>query len=242
MDLERVRQAHSEILSIISHDIRAPLGVILGALTELSNPQVGELNDEQRVLVQLVRRSSEKLSRLANNIMILNRMETARVELAQQPVDMRLIAQRALDAVERSGERGKLALASRAPDEAAIVFVDAERIGQVLANMLANALRFARREVRLGVEASAAHVDVVVEDDGPGLTSDAIPLLFERAQSAPAGRPPSGLGLFVVKGIVDAHGATVHAENIGDEARPQGARFRVTFARHGARTVDGETK
>jgi signal transduction histidine kinase len=235
MELERARQVHSDTLSVISHDIRAPLGVILGAVTELLNPQLGELNDEQRALVQLVRRSSEKLARLANNVMFVNRMESSHIELSRQSTDMRIVVKRAIEAVERSGELGKLAMTSTFPDAPATASIDVERASQALANVFANALRFARKEVRVIVSGDARGAHVIVEDDGPGLSPAAIPALFDRAERANAagGKPGSGLGLFVVKGIIDAHRGGVEAENIVEAqgSAPKGARFRVTFPR-----------
>src|SRR5947209_14943126 len=96
------RRIHAEVLSIVSHDIRAPLGVILGAVTELLDPTIGPLNEEQRALVQLVRRSSEKLARLAANVLFLNRIEAKRVELQRQRVDARMIVRRAMEGFERA--------------------------------------------------------------------------------------------------------------------------------------------
>ena len=251
-EFDRLRQAHSETLSVVSHDIRAPLGVILGALTELANPQVGALNDDQRTLLQLVRRSSEKLSRLANNVMFLNRIESAQpdagsgdrvtpIELARHPSDLRVVVRRAVEAFERSGELGKIALTTTLPEEAAMTNIDAERIGHLLANVVANALRFARKAVSIAIASDAEGVHLVVDDDGPGFVDAMIPTLFDRTlrPSVTAGKPPRGLGLVVVKGIVDAHDAIVRAENIpGDtphedapaaSVRPKGARIRVTF-------------
>jgi len=225
------RQSHIETLSVISHDIRAPLGVILGAVTELMSPQVGPLNDEQRALVVLVRRSSEKLARLANNVMFLNRMESQRIDLARQNVDVSILVKRSIEAFERSGELGKIGISPTFPATPAIANVDAERAGQVLANVFANALRFARRDVRVIVGEDAGGVAVVVEDDGPGIAAAALPGLFDRAQRAPDAPLGNGLGLRVAKGILDAHGGAIRAENVVVERATKGARFRVLFPR-----------
>lgn len=226
---DRPSKSLVDTLSIISHDIRAPLGVILGAVTELMSPQVGELNDEQRALILLVRRSSEKLSRLANNVMFVNRMESQKIELARQKVDMRILVQRSIEAFDRSGELGKIGVTPSLPSEPASASVDAERASQVLANVLANALRFARREVRVRVEPAPEGVAVIVEDDGPGVAAAMLPGLFDR-ENRPAGAPPiTGLGLRVAKGIVDAHGGAIAAENIVIEGATKGARVRVAF-------------
>src|SRR6202041_3876264 len=99
--------SHAEVLSIVSHDIRAPLGVILAAVSELADPRVGPLNDQQRTLLQLVRRSSERPPRLAANVHFLKRTAVSELPLARAQVDLRDIARRAIDSFERSGELGK---------------------------------------------------------------------------------------------------------------------------------------
>lgn len=226
---ERSGKSLVDTLSVISHDIRAPLGVILGAVTELMSPQVGTLNDEQRALILLVRRSSEKLSRLANNVMFVNRMESQKIDLARQKVDMRILVQRSIEAFERSGELGKIGIQATLPSEPAPANADAERAGQVLANVLANALRFARREVRVQVEDASDGVAVIVEDDGPGVAAAMLPGLFD-PQNRPAGAPPiTGLGLRVAKGILDAHGGAIHGENLVIDGATKGARVRVVI-------------
>ncbi len=226
---DRSSQAHSETLSVNSHDIRAPLGVILGAVTELMSPQVGPLNDEQRALVGLVRRSSEKLARLANNVMFLQRMESQRVELARQSVDVRILVQRSIEAFGRSGELGKIGITPALPVAPAPVYVDAERATQVLANVLANALRFARREVRARLEEDPSGVALVIEDDGPGVSAPMLPALFDPTKRAPNAPAVTGLGLRVAKAILDAHGGAIRAENIVADGATIGARFRIVL-------------
>ena len=230
-------RAHAAVLSIISHDIRAPLGVILGAVSELINPQIGPLNDEQRGLLQLVRRSSEKLGRLASNILFLNRVASARLALARQRVDARTVVRRAIEAFERSGELGRISIATEQPADSLDVEVDAELATQAIANVLANAVRFARAQVRVVVEAERDGARVLVEDDGPGFVPDSLAILFDRearhgGTGASGGPAMPGLGLVVTKGIVDAHGGSIRAESLTDPAgRASGARVTMTLPR-----------
>ena len=99
--------ARAEVLAVVSHDIRAPLGVILGAVTELMDPRMGPLTEAQRGLLQLVRRSSERLVRLAGNVQVLSRLEGGGLTLARQALDARDLARRAVESFERSGESTK---------------------------------------------------------------------------------------------------------------------------------------
>jgi signal transduction histidine kinase len=224
-------RAHAETLSIISHDIRAPLGVILGSLGELASPSVGALTSEQRTLLALIRRSAEKLTRLANNVSLLQQVESGRFELGLQPTDLRLLARRAADTVERAGERGKLSLDVRLADTVPLVSVDPERVLLVLANALSNALRFASAEIRMSVEAAPGGAEVVIEDDGPGVALTVLPHVFDRVARARAkgDRAPTGLGLTVIDAIVRAHGGRAAIENLSAGPGRRGARFRVFF-------------
>lgn len=224
---------NAEVLAIVSHDIRAPLGVILAAVSELLDPRVGSLTDEQRALVQLVRRSSERLTRLAANVFFLKRASGVDLALARQPVDLRDVARRAIDSFERSGEIGKaLRVVLHVPGERVEVKAEAELLVHAVTNVLANAIRVARSEIVVTVEMGGVGPAVVVDDDGPGIPASLAPVLFDSgARLRPGqGRQPRGLGLLIVKGIVDAHGANVSARNRVDERdRPVGATVRIGF-------------
>jgi signal transduction histidine kinase len=234
-----VRQ-HAELLSIVSHDIRAPLGVILAAISELNDPRVGTLTDEQRGLLLLVRRSSERLNRLAGNVQFLKRIVLGDVTLARQPIDLRDVARRAVESFEKSGEVGKKIRATlRVPDERVGASGDAELLVHATTNLVANAIRAARTEVTVSALVDGGVATLVVEDDGPGISAALLPLLFERAapgtDTLAAPRTPladvqRGLGLIVVRGIVDAHGAVIASENRLDPAgKSAGARLRITL-------------
>ncbi len=230
------RARHAEVLSIVSHDIRGPLGVILVAVSELLDGRVGALTEEQRGLVQLVRRSSERLSRLAANVSFLEKTVAGEPALAREPADLRDVARRAVQSFERSGEIGKrVRVTLHVPDERVGVAVDAELAGQACVNVLANAIRVARNEIHVTVALDDGTPVILVDDDGPGVAPQLQPTLFEPDRRPIADRDPRGLGLPIVHGIVRAHGGSVSAENRTDAAvpgqpeRPVGARIRIVF-------------
>jgi two-component system sensor histidine kinase KdpD len=225
-----VDDEYAEVLSVISHDIRAPLGVILVAVSELQDPELGPLTNEQRTLVQLVRRASEKLSRLASNVLYLNRLSNGNLAASRARADLREIASRAVQSFERSGELGKHRVALALPDARVEVDADAEAAAHALVNVIANALRFAHSEVRVSVTDDPEGPTVRVEDDGPGFVDDAVAGLFD-PRTRISTHPPRGLGLAVTKGILEAHGGAVDVETIREEGRPLGARVRMTLSR-----------
>jgi signal transduction histidine kinase len=221
--------ACSAVLSIVSHDIRAPLGVILVAVSELSGGQVGPINDEQRALLSLVRRSSERLGRLASNVLYLNRIARGGMSLARARVDLREIASRAYDGFVRSGEMAKLAAPLDLAPARVEVQADVDALGNAVINVIANAVRFAKSSVRVAVREEDERGVVTVEDDGPGFLPEVLPHLFEMARLGSEADPPvRGMGLVVAGAIVRAHGGEITAATmLGPDGKPSGARVRV---------------
>jgi signal transduction histidine kinase len=234
-DVDLDRRAYAEVLATVSHDIRAPLGVILGAVAELLGPSLGPLSEEQRALVQLVRRSGEKLGRLAANVLLLNRIASAKMELRRMRADLRAIVARAVETFERAGELTRLRVDTAYADSAVDVDVDVERATHAVINVLANAIRFARGEVRVGVAVAGPRGVVIIEDDGPGLRADQAMMLFDRdarVQSSDSSSPIRGLGLVVVGAITKAHGADATVETIVDDTgAARGARATLAWPR-----------
>lgn len=226
---ERARNA--EILSIVAHDIRGPLGVILVAVSELLDGRVGAVTDEQRALVQLVRRSCERLGRLAANVAFLEKASTGEPALSRTSLDLRDIARRAVESFERSGEVGKrLKITLRVPEERVGIEGDAELLVQACVNVLANAVRAGKAEIIVSVESDAGVPVLLVDDDGPGIPDAMRPTLFESKCRGAGEREPRGLGLPIVRGILQAHGAAVTAGSRPvTDGRPAGARIRMAF-------------
>ncbi|HEY2511591.1 MAG TPA: HAMP domain-containing sensor histidine kinase [Polyangiaceae bacterium] len=235
MTAHGLEEAQAEILSVVSHDIRAPLGVILVALSELVSPQLGPLTDEQRALLLLIRRSGERLSRLSTNVLYLNRARGGTIGRPRAAVDLRDVARRAFESLERSGELSKVDARLELPPERVEVAAEAESLVHAIANLLANAVRFARSSVRVRVSATPTP-QVSVDDDGPGFVHEAVPLAFDAAR---LGQGESlavhGLGLVVVKAIGDAHDATVKLETQRDaRGEPRGGRVAMTWMKQGS--------
>lgn len=231
--VERLRQLQLDLLSMISHDIRAPLGVIVGAVNELGSADVGALNDEQRFLLGLVKKSVERLSRLAANVVFLGRMESGQLQIKRRPSDLRPTLKQVADDLQRIDGGTSVAVHTSLPAEPLVAEVDVERFGQVLTNLLSNAIRFAKKDVWVELRGDDRNVELRVFDDGPGIPTDALARIFERFSRQDAPKSGTGLGLAIVHGIVTAHGGTVRAENRRDvDPKLAGASFTVTLPRH----------
>ncbi|MDB4997528.1 MAG: integral rane sensor signal transduction histidine kinase [Myxococcaceae bacterium] len=235
--LTRKEKLQLDLLSMISHDIRAPLGVIVGAMNELGNADVGPLNDEQKFLLNLVRKSVERLTRLASNIVYLGRMESGRADIKRRKTDLRTVVKHVSDELQRIDAGTTILITHELPDAPVEANIDSERIQQVLVNLLSNAVKFAKKQVKVvlrSVPDSGPDSDVEIEvtDDGSGIPDNAIAHIFERFSRVDAPKSGTGLGLAIVRGIIDAHGGTVHAVNLKAlDPKQSGARLTVRFPR-----------
>jgi two-component system sensor histidine kinase KdpD len=240
--LERVQLAHAAessrveaeteslrntLLASISHDLRTPLAVIAGAGSALADPG-GELAPEsRRKLAQSIETRARDMSDLISNVLDLTRLESDRLVLRR---DWQTIDDLLGTALERSGERMRnhrveLSL----PPDLPAVHVDATLVVQLFANLFENAAKYTPPGTRVSVSARADEgmLEVIVEDDGPGLPAGDPDRLFNKFQR---GRSESevtgaGLGLAICRSIARAHGGDIRASNRAEG----GARFEVTL-------------
>jgi two-component system OmpR family sensor kinase len=209
----------SGFVSEVSHELRTPLTAIRGAAETLLDGDVPE--EDARQFLSTIARESERLTRLANDLLTLQRMEGATGELPLARVDLADAASRALEALAplTDGREVKVVLDGSAPP----VLGDRDRLQQVIGNLVDNASRLtpAGGIVRVELSAEGDQAVVRVVDEGPGIPEEALPHIFDRFYRAEASRDRSsggaGLGLAIVAAIVRAHAGTVTAAN-----RPEG--------------------
>ena len=225
--LEHAQGVRDALLSLVAHDIRAPLSVIGGAMSELTHPTVGVLNDEQRMLLALMKRGIERLGRLATNLSYVSKLEAGQLELARRRADLCGVVRDAARKMQESEDFGSIELLIEAEKPVA-VDVDPEKFAVVVGNLVSNALRFARRRIVLRVAVLGDAARVEVEDDGSGIPAGDDDI-FERIHLAKKrkGLAGSGLGLSIVRGITLAHGGWATAENLKVDGKTAGARFVV---------------
>jgi PAS domain S-box-containing protein len=240
-ELEDAHRQREGMLSLISHDVRSPLGVLVGALKEMTHPSVGTLTDDQQVLARLMDRSAQRLSRFAGVLVDFARIEAGRLDLVLRPNDLRPLVSHAIEIERRAEGEKRVTFEWSPPSEPILAPVDTERLGQVLANLLGNARRFAKTRVLVRLAQHDDVVTITVEDDGSGIAAATLPLAFHpwRRADPRNGKSSSGVGLGLVKGLVEAHHGTIVAENIASDvargstpnAPTAGARFTVRLPR-----------
>jgi PAS domain S-box-containing protein len=205
-----------EVIAIVSHDLRNPLGAIdLAAGGLLGQPG---LDARTRKQLDLIRRSSDRMAYLIGDLVDLASISAGRLTVAPVPADVARVLDDALELHQPlARERGiALARAGDAPDVK--VLVDRNRIAQVFANLVDNALKFGRSgdSIELRAERLDDRVRFAVADSGPGIRREDLPHVFEaywRGQQR-ADRKGSGLGLFITRAIVQAHGGEITVESV----------------------------
>ena len=206
-------KAEQELLAIVSHDMKNPLGALrLGARHLLMQP-AEELGPQARKHGEFVARCAQRLESLIGNLLDAATIRTGHLSLVREPQDLSALIREAADTFRPLADEKSQALRVEVPP-AVRVGGDRERLLQVISNLLANAVKFAPRNgtvtARVSVQESWVHCSV--SDDGPGIEPDALERVFEPYWSGESSKG-TGLGLSIVKGIVEAHGGTTSIQS-----------------------------
>lgn len=226
--LTKLDTEKNALLGMAAHDLRTPLSVVLGYAEMLATAAPDDPARDQHVAAIL--RTAKLMRRLLDDLLDWSAIESGTLHLAICPVDPVTVAVDALALVSLGAARRGIALSLDAEPGLPLVDLDAERVGQVLWNLLANALRYSPdgQPVRVSVTRSGEDtVDFAVIDHGQGIPTEYVAHMFrpfETGGNEPAnGERAIGLGLAIVKRIVDAHGGTISVESEPDV----GSTFRV---------------
>jgi signal transduction histidine kinase len=230
--LKALDRLKDEFVAVVAHDLRTPLTSIRGDVDMLLAGDAGPLTEAQTHFLGVVDRNSDRLQRLAGDLLLLARSEAGELKLDLRPTDVAAVVREAADAARPAAEAKGIAL-EVAVAEVPPVRADRERLGQLLDNLVSNAVKFTPAggsvTILLGARLDADAVTIDVADTGAGIPADELPLLFTRffrARTATeAGVPGTGLGLAIARTIVEGHGGTIAVES----AEGEGTVFRVTL-------------
>jgi K+-sensing histidine kinase KdpD len=221
--LEQVDRQRAALLRSVSHDLRTPLAAICAASSEL---QAGVVIDEttRQELLSLVSDQANRLDRLVANLLDLSRIEAGALHPDRQAVAIDELVKDRLASLHRLFEG--IQLRTDVPDDLPLVSVDYSQIGQVLGNLVENAVRHSPTGGRVAITASAGNdvVEVVVRDEGKGIDTAEVDHIFEAFRTG-QGSNSTGIGLAICKAIVEAHGGTIWLES----SRATGAAFHFTM-------------
>jgi signal transduction histidine kinase/CheY-like chemotaxis protein len=229
-------KARENLLAIVSHDLRNPLGAIVTSAALLQRRAAADPS-ASRFLRQLetILRSADRMDWLIRDLLDLARLDAGELILSRRPEDARSLAHESVERCRPLSEQKKLRVVTLVPDGLRVL-VDRERMLQILSNLLGNAIKFSPEEgtVTLSAKAEAGRAHFTVEDLGPGIPDSEIPHLFDRYWKGPGGtRGGVGLGLSIVKALVEAHDGEVAVESSAGRGRR--FSFTVALASEGAR-------
>lgn len=214
---KKIERMKSEFVSTVSHELRTPLTSIRASLAMLADGTAGDLPDDVRGLVDISCQSCERLVRLVNDVLDIQKIESGRMEFDSRVQPLLPLAEHALAVMQGFAQQQDVALrAEYAPDAGALLAdVDGDRITQVLTNLLSNAAKFSSRggEVVLRLDAHGGRARIAVEDHGCGMPADFMDRVFQPFAQADGAdsrqKGGTGLGLSICKSIVEQHGGTI---------------------------------
>ena len=227
---ERLGRLKDEFLATVSHELRTPLNAILG-WSQLLERRGANVNDTRRA-IETIRRNARAQAVLIDDLLDMNRIVSGKIRLEMESIDLELAISTAMESLQPAARAKGVHLEQHPIADAPVVVGDAARVQQVLWNLLSNAIKFTPPSGR--IEVSVRHdernASIEVADTGDGIAGDFLPHIFEpfRQQDASTTRRHAGvgLGLSIVKQIVDLHGGSVQASSDGPG---RGARFLVTL-------------
>ncbi|MFB4197418.1 sensor histidine kinase [Streptomyces carpaticus] len=225
----RDERSDAELIATVAHELRSPLTSVKGFTATMLDKWERFTDDQKRLMLQTVDSDADRVTRLITELLDVSRIDSGRLEIRRQPVRLAEAVGRHVETLVNGGlpaDRFTVRVAADLPG----VWADPDKIDQVLGNLLENAVRHGAGTVTIELDRVPPgdhHQEgtaVTVSDEGPGIPEEAMHLVFTRFWRG-SDRSGTGLGLYIVKGIVEAHGGTVTA---GRGARG-GARFRFTL-------------
>ncbi len=237
-ELKELDKAKSEFLSIASHELRTPLTSIKGSLNLMNQGVVGKINDAATSLLKIAETETDRLIRLINDLLDLAKIEARKFPLKKQWTSLNEIIDQTLASMKGFGQPTGVQLISEVVD--VNVYVDKDRIQQVLTNLLSNAIKYSPSNGQVSVicrtdEHQHLYVDVV--DQGPGIAPEDQEIIFQKFRQATSQQNPlvkgTGLGLAIAKALVEEHGG-----EIGIRSAPQrGSTFYFTLVQWQSKEV-----
>jgi signal transduction histidine kinase/CheY-like chemotaxis protein len=229
-----------EFISTVSHELRTPLTSIHGALGLLSSGKAGHVDDKAANLLRIASSNTERLVRLINDILDLERMESGRAQLQIRQLSLKEVVAQAVDTMRSMGEKFSVELVIRPePADTAISFDgDPDRIQQVLTNLLSNAIKFSPRGGAIEVLTASDGDNLVlqVKDGGRGVPVEKLETIFDRFGQVEASdarqKGGTGLGLAICRSIVAQHGGTIWAQRNDTTSNGPGTTVIVRLPRY----------
>lgn len=224
-DITERKRLEAEFISLVSHELRTPLNSVIGSLDLLATGHLGQLNDKGHRLVEIAIANAERLIRLINDILDLDRMRSGQVTLRFSLCSLPDLCQQAQAALQEMAAQAKVEV--RVEVDAISLWADCDRLQQLLINLLSNAIKFSLPGQQIWLRAQLTPppkglpglpgLQLQLQDQGRGIPADKLHLIFERFQQVDASdarqKGGTGLGLAICRQIAEQHGGRIWAES-----------------------------
>ena len=229
-EAESANRIKDEFLATVSHELRTPLNAIVGWTSMLRSDRLEP--DQIAHAIEIIDRNAKAQAQLVDDILEVSRIVSGKVRLEVRPVELSQVIQGAIDSMRPAIESRKIQLTTVIDKTVGPVLGDADRLQQIVWNLLSNAVKFTPLDGRVEVQLRGidSQVEIIVTDNGEGISPDFLPHVFDRFLQADGTitrqHKGLGLGLAIVRHLVELHGGSVHAESAGVGT---GATFSVSF-------------
>ncbi len=217
-ELALAEKQKQEVISMVSHDLRSPLMSLDFSLTLIGSGKYGELNERGHKELTSAESSAKRLIRLINDLLDIEKIETGKLTVLKTPLSFQTLAEHSVNAMQALAAAKEIEVVVENPED--IEFPgDADRLEQVIVNLLGNAIKFSPNQSRVIIkgEEKDKFVEIKVIDSGPGIPADYKKKIFERFQQVSRGdgkeKEGTGLGLAISRAIVEAHGGTIGVDS-----------------------------
>jgi PAS domain S-box-containing protein len=242
-EAERLGHLKDEFLATLSHELRTPLNSIQGWASVLRQKTASQA-DLARGL-ETIERNVRAQAQIVNDLLDMSRIISGKIHLEVQPLQIHQVVSQAVESIRQSAEAKGIRLHSILDSGIGLVRGDVNRLQQVLWNLLSNAIKFTPRDgkVQVALERVNSHLEIVIEDTGIGISSEFLPFAFDRFRQADPSTTRRygglGLGLSIVKSLVELHGGSVRVKSAGENL---GSTFIVSLPILHVRSEDRVTR
>lgn len=238
-EAEDANRAKDEFLATLSHELRTPLNAILGWAKMVTDSKLDE--DAQRRALETIHRNARVQAQLIDDILDVSRIISGKLKLEVRPIELSTVVESAVESLLPAAEAKGIRLQRVLDSGSSMISGDPNRLQQVIWNLLSNAVKFTPKggRVQIRLERINSHVEIIVTDTGMGIPPNILPYVFDRFRQADSATTRQhgglGLGLAIVRHLVEMHGGTVEAESSG---AGDGSTFTVKLPLIALRSVD----
>jgi len=214
----RLEKLKDDLINTVSHELRTPLSITKEAINLILEKVPGEINDQQTEILGIARNNIERLARIINGLLDISKIETGKVELKKEEVDLSSLLKMIALAFEAKAKDKGLDLRVNLSEKVILAYGNEDKLNQILTNLVDNALKFTPRGfIEISAEEKEDAVICSVRDSGIGIAREDLPNIFDKftqfGRKDGPGEKGTGLGLSIVKGLVELHQGKIQVES-----------------------------